>query len=141
MAMTQQRPTPPLPRHRGRLDDTLVTLAGTPDDHSSVEGDLIAIAQLSAARIAAVSYASVTARHVGAYTTVAASNDIAVAVDEAQYADNKGPCLDTLDGGSPTSVPRIDATMIWPGFRDAAYKLGLRSSLSIPVFAGRSPSL
>jgi hypothetical protein len=119
------------------LDDTLVTLAGTPDDHSGVEGQLIAIAQLSAARIAAVSYASVTARREGAYATVAASNDIAVAVDEAQYADQAGPCLEALATAKPLAVPDIAVTMRWPGFRDAAYRLGLHTSLSIPLFAGR----
>jgi ANTAR domain/GAF domain len=135
--MTQQRPTPPLPRQQGRLDDTLVTLAGTPDDHSSVEGLLVVIAQLSAARVAAVSYASVTARHDGAYTTVAASDEIALAVDLAQYADRAGPCLEALEDAKPLAVPEIAATMRWPGFRDTAYRLGLHTSLSIPLFAGR----
>ncbi len=27
--------------------------------------------------------------------------------------------------------------MRWPGFRDTAYRLGLHTSLSIPLFAGR----
>jgi hypothetical protein len=137
MAMTQQRPIPDLPRHRGRLDETLVTLAGIPDDHSSVESYLIMIARLSAARVAAVSYASVTARHDGAYTTVAATDDIAVAVDQAQYADQEGPCLEALATTKPLAVPDIAVTMRWPGFRDTAYRLGLHTSLSIPLFAGR----
>jgi hypothetical protein len=141
MAMTQRRPTRHLPRHRGRLDDTLVALAGIPDDHSSVEGHLITIAQLSAARVAAVSYASVTARHEGAYTTVAASNDIAVAVDQAQYADQAGPCLEALETAKPLAVPDIAVTMRWRGFRDTAYRLGLHTSLSIPLFAGRGESI
>jgi hypothetical protein len=119
------------------LGDTLVTLAGTPDDHRNVEALLITIAQLSAHRIAAVSYASVTARHEGAYTTVAASNDIAVAVDEAQYAEQAGPCLEAIDTAKPLAVPDIATTMRWPGFRDTAYRLGLHTSLSIPLFAGR----
>jgi hypothetical protein len=141
MAMTQQRPTPPLPRHRRELDDTLVSLAGTPDDHSSVEDHLITIAQLSAARISAVSYASVTSRQEGAYTTVAASNDIAVAVDQAQYADRAGPCIEALETAKPLAVPDIAVTMRWPGFRDTAYRLGLHTSLSIPLFAGRGESI
>jgi hypothetical protein len=136
--MPQQRPTPPLPRqHRGRLSDTLVTLAGTPDDHCAVEGHLITIAELSAQHVAAVSYASVTAHRQGAYTTVAASNDIAHAVDQAQYADQQGPCLEALDTGRPLPVLDIAATMRWPGFRDTAYRLGLHTSLSVPLFAGR----
>jgi hypothetical protein len=139
--MTQQRPTPDLPRHRGGLDDTLVALAGTPDDHPGVADQLITIAQLSAAQVAAVSYASVTARREGAYTTVAATNDLAVAVDEAQYADQAGPCIEALETAKPLAVPEIAATMRWPGFRDSAHRLGLHTSLSIPLFAGRGESI
>jgi hypothetical protein len=135
--MTHQRPTPPLPRQQDQLSYALVALAGTPDDHSGVEDQLIMIAQLSAQRISAVSYASVTARHDGAYTTVAASDAIAVAVDEAQYADQSGPCLDAIRTAKPLAVPEIATTMRWPGFRDTAYRLGLHTSLSIPIFAGR----
>jgi hypothetical protein len=58
-------------------------------------------------------------------------------VDEAQYADQAGPCLDALREGAPTAVPAIDALVHWPGFRETALRLGLRASLSIPLFAGR----
>jgi hypothetical protein len=135
--MTQQQPRLPSSQQRGRLSDALVTLAGMPDDHSAVEEQLIAVAQLSAHTITAVSYASITARHEGAYSTVAASHDIATAVDEAQYADRAGPCLDALETAKPVGVPVIATTMRWPGFRDTAYRLGLHTSLSIPLFAGR----
>ncbi|WP_250001945.1 GAF domain-containing protein [Actinoplanes sp. M2I2] len=135
--MTQQRPTPPVPQSRSRLSGTLVLLAGTPDDHSSIESQLVTIAKLSAQRVEPVSYASVTTRRGNAYTTVAASNDIALAVDEAQYADRTGPCLDALETAKPYGVADIAETMRWPGFRDTAYRLGLHTSLSIPLFAGR----
>jgi hypothetical protein len=119
------------------LADSLIDLAGTADDDSTVGARLATITQLAADLLDPVAFASVTRQHESGYSTVAVSSDLARAVDEAQYADNAGPCLDTLDGGAPTSVPRIDATMSWPGFRDTAYRLGLRSSLSIPLFAGR----
>jgi hypothetical protein len=125
----------------GSLADSLIALAGTADDDSTVNGRLVTIAQLCADLLDPVAFASVTRQDEGKYSTVAVSSDLALAVDEAQYAENAGPCLDTLDGGAPISVPRIDATMIWPGFREAAYKLGLRSSLSIPLFAGRGVPL
>jgi hypothetical protein len=121
--------------HRGVAED-LVELAGTPDDDSSIPARLLAITR-SAAGLPEVSYASVTGHHEGAPTTVAMSDEIALAVDQAQYADGTGPCLDALETGSPRAVPEIDATVQWPGFRQEAHRLGLRSSLSIPVFAGR----
>jgi len=118
------------------LHDRLVALAGTPDDDSRIAADLIVVAQLAASRIDAVTYASVTSRYEGAYATVAASDDVAVAVDEAQYADDAGPCLEALDAGYPAAVPDVAATMTWPRFRQAAAGFGLHSSLSIPLFAG-----
>jgi hypothetical protein len=39
------------------------------------------------------------------------------------------------------AVPDVAATMRWPGFRDSAYRLGTRASLSIPLFAGRGTAM
>jgi hypothetical protein len=119
------------------LAECLIALAGTPDDSSWIESQLVAIAQLSADIVTPVSYASVTACRDGDCVTVAASSEVAIAVDKAQYTDRAGPCLDALGGGSPVPVPDIAATRTWPGYRDAAADLGLRASLSIPLFAAR----
>jgi hypothetical protein len=120
----------------GLLQQQLIRLAGTPDDSAQVGPDLVVITQLATDRIAAVEYASMTSRYEGAYATVAASSDLALAIDQAQYRDNAGPCLEALEGDYPAAVPEIAATMTWPGFRDVAVGLGLRSSLSVPLFAG-----
>jgi hypothetical protein len=128
-------------RAAGLLRERLIGLAGTPDDSSRVGADLVLIARLAADRIAAVDYASVTSRYQGAYATVAASSDLARAVDEAQYRDDAGPCLEALDADYPAAVPEIAATMTWPGFRDTAVQLGLRTSLSIPLFAGSGKTI
>jgi hypothetical protein len=98
---------------------------------------LRSITQLAADLLPAVSYASTTAHREDGYVTVAMSSEMALAVDEAQYADEAGPCLDALRTAEPTVVPRIDATVNWPGFRHAASRFGLCASLSIPVFGGR----
>jgi hypothetical protein len=117
------------------LHDAIAGLAGTPDDTSGIDETLTFIASLVAARVGPVDYASITAQRSGAPTTVALSNQVALAVDEAQYADQAGPCLDALDGGIPVAAD-IASTMAWPGFRFAATELGLQASLSIPLFAG-----
>ena len=136
--MATRPPTPPpAGRHvHSPLTDCLVALAGTPDDSSWIDTQLMAIVQLAADLVRPVSHASITVQRDAAYTTVAADSGIALAVDEVQYADQRGPCLDALDGGSPTAVPNIPATMAWPGFREAARGLGLQASLSVPLFAG-----
>jgi hypothetical protein len=132
-------PRPPvgsIERVRGPLAESLVTLAGMPDDVPEIDDQLVTIARLAADLVAPVSYASVTAMRENAYTTVAATSELAIAVDKAQYADQSGPCLSSLDDGTPIAVPDIAATMKWPGFRDAAFQLGLRASVSVPLFAG-----
>lgn len=124
------------PDQTGLLQGRLVALAATPDDNSQVGTELIIVTEVAAKVIAPVDHASVTVRFQDAYATVAASSDVAVALDRAQYADQAGPCLEALDADYPAAVPDIAATLTWPGFRDAAAGFGLRSSLSIPLFAG-----
>jgi hypothetical protein len=138
------RSQPPSTAHQrapSPLEQCLIALAGTPDDSSWIASQLVTITQLAADLVTPVSYASSTAYHDDGYTTVAASSDVALAVDEAQYADQAGPCLSALDSGSPVPVPDVAATMQWPGFRNAAFALGLRASLSIPLFAGRGTAI
>jgi hypothetical protein len=124
------------PRRLGALASRIVALAGTPDDDSGIDFQLAAIAQLAADTLPPVSYASVTAVRDSSNTTVAASSDLAVAVDHAQYAEDSGPCLQALAEDTPVRVDDIAATMTWPGFRAAAAELGLHASLSVPLFAG-----
>ena len=141
--MTTRSQQPPTPNQQAQspLAQCLTAMAGTPDDSSWIASQLVALAQLAADLVAPVSCASVTAYREDAWSTVAASSDVAAAVDEAQYAEQAGPCLDALDGGSPVAVPEITTALAWPGFRAAAVPLGLRASLSIPLFAGRGTAI
>jgi hypothetical protein len=133
--MTTPQP-PPASHVQGPLAQSLIALAEMPDDVATVDDQLVLITRLAVDRVAAIDYASVTALREGACTTVAASSDLALAVDEAQYADQSGPCLEPLDTGKPVGVPDIEATMSWPDFREQAVAMGLRASLSVPLFTG-----
>lgn len=141
MTTRSQQPPSSYSQAQSALTACLTALAGTPDDASWVNCQLMTIAQLSAELITPVAYASITAYRDDAVTTVATSSDIALAVDQAQYADEAGPCLDALDTASPIAVPDVASTMLWPGFRDSAYRLGIAASLSIPLFAGRGAAV
>ena len=134
--MTTSQPSQSPTQARGVLADALVTLAQTPDDKPDIDTRLARLAQLAADRVAGVDYASVTALRGEEYITVAASSDLAHAVDQAQYADQAGPCLQSLDTEAPVTVPEIARTMAWPGFHQAAAELGLHSSVSIPLAVG-----
>lgn len=136
-------PCPLLQRHpqqsaNGPLAESLIKLAGTTQDTSAIDSHLTAIAQLAADRVGPADYASITATRDGAYTTVAANSALARAVDDAQYAEDAGPCVQAVNDAAPVAVPDITATMTWPGFRDIALSLGLQASLSIPLLAADS---
>ena len=120
---------------------TLVALAMTPDDAVDLDAQLNKLVQMVVDRIAAVEYASVTAARHGAYTTVATTSELATTVDQAQYEDQAGPCLRSLEEKTPVGVRDIDMTIRWPGFRQAALSLGLHASVSIPLFGGSGETI
>jgi hypothetical protein len=125
----------------GVLTTAMIALAGTPEHSPDLHGRLTAIAELTAERVAAARYASITALQGNRYTTVAVSDELIRAVDEAQYADDAGPCLEALTRGAPVGVPEIDTTVQWPGFQEVAPRRGLRASVSVPLFAGRGQAV
>src|SRR4051812_17750374 len=136
-----QRPAAPYAKAQDPLAACLIGLAGTPDDSSWIGSQLVTIAHLSADLIEPVHYASITAYRDERFTTVATSSPVVLAVDQAQYSAQAGPCLDALDTGSPIAVPDVAATATWPAFRYSALRLGIRASLSIPLFAGRGTAV
>lgn len=132
--MSDIQPARPLVDPTDQLFQAFVDLAGMADDASDVQGLLARIVVLTAHLVDPVRYASVTAYRYGAPTTVAMSHELVLAIDEAQYVDKDGPCLEALRTGRFVSVPRAAMTTDWPGFREAAADLGLAGSLSIPLF-------
>src|SRR4051794_13731581 len=129
-------PADSYPPERGPLATAITVLAGTPHHSSGMVTLLTRIAKLATERVAAASYASVTALRGRAWTTVAVSDDLIRSVDAAQYADGAGPCLEALDTGGPLGVPDIDAAVQWPEFHEVAPRMGLHTSVSVPLFAG-----
>jgi hypothetical protein len=140
MASPSPAAGPPSPAY-GPLADALITLAGTPDYSPRVDVLLLTITSLAAERVAAASHASITALRGKVYTTVAVSDELIKAIDQVQYDQSAGPCLEALDSGAPVGVPDIDRTVRWPGFHEAAPRMGLHASVSVPLFAGRGDAV
>ncbi len=128
--MAMPPPSDSHPPARGALAAAIVSLAGTPDHSSTVGRLLLTIAVLTADLVAAVRYTSITALRGRTYTTVAVSDELIRAIDEIQYADSAGPCVEVVDTGVPVGVPDIAATVQWPRFHEAAPRLGLHASVS-----------
>jgi len=79
--------------------------------------------------------ATISARHDHTLTTIAATNQQWIALDEAQYHANDGPCVTVLDPHDPIFLEDISAQDAWPEFRDTAEHFGVTSSLSVHIQA------
>ncbi|WP_067510221.1 GAF and ANTAR domain-containing protein [Actinoplanes sp. TFC3] len=121
------------------LGTAILDLANKPEPAAGLDHCLTSIAGASVSQVSAADYASVTRLEGAEFTIVAASDDIAAAVDEAQITDSVGPCLQALSEGEPVVVPDTAATMQWPGFQKVAAELGLHASVSVPLFTGWGP--
>jgi hypothetical protein len=47
--------------------------------------------------------------------TQPSSSELADSVDQVQYAERAGPCLQSLIEETPVAVPDVTTTMTWPG--------------------------
>ncbi|HEV7654388.1 MAG TPA: GAF and ANTAR domain-containing protein [Mycobacteriales bacterium] len=72
--------------------------------------------------------------------TVTASSDDSALLDAAQYLDG-GPCVETARTGVAAAVPDVLDERRWQTYGQAAAALGVRSSLSLPIWGeeGQTP--
>lgn len=67
------------------------------------------------------------------YYTVASTDHRTRQLDEQQYADQGGPCLEALRTGLPVLVPDMRAETRWAPYPQQAAGLGAASSMSYPL--------
>lgn len=67
------------------------------------------------------------------YYTVATTDHRTRQLDEQQYADQGGPCLEALRTGLPVVVPDMRAETRWAPYPAQAAELGAASSMSYPL--------
>jgi GAF domain-containing protein len=67
--------------------------------------------------------------------TVASSDVRASQVDEIQYHYDNGPCLTTLSTGDVVVIDDLATDERWPNYQMPALANGIRSSLSLPLYA------
>jgi GAF domain-containing protein len=77
--------------------------------------------------------ASVTVRGEHEPFTVASSDKFANEVDEVQYGEGEGPCLEAVRTGAEIYVSDMPSDVRWPRYREHAVASGVRSSLSLPL--------
>lgn len=74
-----------------------------------------------------------TMRRDGGAFTVASSGDLAADGDEIQYGADEGPCLEALRRERVVEVVDLREDRRWPRYREHALRLGIASSLSLPM--------
>jgi transcriptional regulator with GAF, ATPase, and Fis domain len=115
--------------------DRLSEVARLLESEQSLDTTLAAIAHGAVGTIPGCEYASISAtRGRRRVETLAATGDLARAVDRTQYETAEGPCLDTLFTEQTVRVPDMDAEARWPRFSQRACELGVRSMLAVQLF-------
>jgi GAF domain-containing protein len=99
----------------------------------SVEDFLQQLAELAAQATPGGTACGITLHRDGQPMTVGSSNDLARDLDEVQYGEQHGPCLQALTTGTIVSVPDTRTDTRWVGYPAYAGSRGVRSSMSLPL--------
>jgi GAF domain-containing protein len=114
--------------------DLLVALHQLVSDEEHLTDSLRRVADIACFAVPGVESVGLTFRAGGSGTTVAFSGDVAPVLDEAQYADDLGPCLEAFRTDRTINVPNVTHEVNrWPTYVRTAQELGIHSSLSLPL--------
>jgi hypothetical protein len=91
------------------------------------------LAQLTVQALPEGSSCGVTVRQNSRAVTVAASDELALRIDQLQYDFGEGPCLETLATGELHYIVDTASEARWPRFCSAAHEQGVRSCLGLPL--------
>jgi len=98
---------------------------------AGLDGILEQIADLARRTIPGAQEVSVTLVGDGNAHTAACTGELALTLDEWQYGDRHGPCLDAAASRATLSVPDLATEDRWPNWTGRALHAGAGSSLSI----------
>jgi GAF domain-containing protein len=91
------------------------------------------VAELARQTLPGVAGASVTLVESDRAFTAAFSGQLALDLDETQYQEGFGPCLEVAQSVGIVPVPDMAAETRWPAFARQALAAGVRSSLSVAL--------
>ena len=119
---------------------TLQTLTQFRVSDSPVAETLQRIAQIACEAIPAAEIVGITLLDQGrGPATPIYTDERSPVIDEGQYRDGRGPCLDAWRDRRVVRVDDVEATAVeYPSFTRAALDHGVRSTLSLPLVAGET---
>jgi GAF domain-containing protein len=91
------------------------------------------VAELARQTLPGAADASVTLVEPDRAYTVAFTGPLALDLDETQYENDYGPCLEVAQSSGTVAIPDMAAETRWPRFARKALADGVRSSLSVAL--------
>jgi GAF domain-containing protein len=113
------------------LTEAFIQLGTIRYDETSLDAVLTRIAEVARDGIPGAAEVSVTLVHGTEATTAAYTGDLALRLDEWQYEQGRGPCLDAATTGTVMIVADMAAESRWPEWARRAHAAGAGSSMSI----------
>jgi GAF domain-containing protein len=98
---------------------------------TDLDGVLSRVAQLAKQTIDGAAEVSVTLLTGDAAHTATFTGDLARTLDEGQYRDERGPCLDAAATAGSFTITDTATEQRWPAFARRAHQAGVRSALAI----------
>ena len=113
--------------------DVLADLARIVLAEETLDSVLSKVAGMAQQVIAPADEVSLTLVRRGRAETAAYTGEMAMQADERQYGLDAGPCLDAARGGELLHIRDMGAEERWPEYAPMAVRVGVLSSLSIPL--------
>lgn len=117
----------------------LARVAWAPTRNDITDAKLLGIVAMASASVDGADGVSVSLERHGRLTTVAASNDTVLRMDDHQYETGEGPCVAAATVGADFGIDSLADESRWPAFVPRAIGEGIASVISTPlVVTGRS---
>lgn len=102
---------------------------------ASVEALLTALTASALRHVPSADHAGVTVVRAGPFRSVATTDPLVEQVDQVQYSEGSGPCVDAALTSSIFNAVDLSTDPRWPEFgRVVAERFGIRSMLAIRLF-------
>jgi GAF domain-containing protein len=113
--------------------DQLLALAGVAIAHPDLMDALDEICRIAAGSVRNADGATLMTVDASGPEAVAASSEWARRLDEIQYEEHEGPCIDAARTGLLFRVRDSEEETRWPSYMPRAREVGARSMISIPL--------
>lgn len=111
----------------------LAALAGVVLGQEDLPSTLDEVCRVAVRAVPGAQAASITTFSDGRPHAAAASDTWARALDEAQYVEHEGPCLDCARSGLVFRIRDLAEEQRWPSYTSVALAQGARSAVSLPM--------